>query len=100
MKSVRVSGTENYAEEASDLLQRYESISFADTHRSVMHLIPNDPCHVLDIGAGTGRDPAAFAPLGHRVVPVQPPEELPRPPPPLPPSPPITPLAPKSPTHP
>src|SRR5260370_6568027 len=76
MKSVRVSGTENYAEEASDLLQRYESISFADTHRSVMHLIPNDPCHVLDIGAGTGRDAAGFAALGHRVVAVEPTEEL------------------------
>jgi SAM-dependent methyltransferase len=76
MRSVRVSGTENYAEEAPDLLQRYESISFADTHRSVTHLIPNDPCHVLDIGAGTGRDAAGFAAMGHRVVAVEPTEEL------------------------
>ena len=29
MKSVQVSGTEHYAEEAPDLLKRYESISFA-----------------------------------------------------------------------
>jgi SAM-dependent methyltransferase len=76
MKSVRVSGTENYAEEASDLLQRYESIAFADTHRSVMHLIPNDLCRVLDIGGGTGRDAAGFAALGHRVVAVEPTAEM------------------------
>jgi SAM-dependent methyltransferase len=76
MKPVRVSGTEHYAEEAPDLLQRYESISFTDTHRSVMHLIPKSPCHVLDIGAGTGRDAAGFAALGHRVVAVEPTEEM------------------------
>jgi SAM-dependent methyltransferase len=76
MKSVRVSGTEHYAEEAPDLLKRYESISFADTHRSVLQLIPNEPCRVLDIGAGTGRDAAGFAGLGHRVVAVEPTEEM------------------------
>src|SRR5882724_8251626 len=76
MKSVRVSGTEHYAEEALDLLKRYETISFGATHRSVMHLIPKDPCHVLDIGAGTGRDAAGFATLGHSVVAVEPTEEL------------------------
>jgi protein-L-isoaspartate O-methyltransferase len=76
MKPTRVSGTEHYAEEAPDLLQRYETISFAETHRSVMHLLPKDPCHVLDIGAGTGRDAAGFATLGHRVVAVEPTEEM------------------------
>jgi len=76
MKSVRVSGTEHYAEEAPDLLKRYETISFGATHRSVMHLIPKDPCHVLDIGSGTGRDAAGFAELGHRVVAVEPTEEM------------------------
>jgi protein-L-isoaspartate O-methyltransferase len=76
MRSVQVSGTEHYAEEAPDLLKRYESISFADTHRSVMHLIPNEPCRVLDIGAGTGRDAAGFAALGHRVVAVEPTEAM------------------------
>jgi hypothetical protein len=43
MKAVRTSGTENYAEEAPELLKRYESISFADHHRSVIHLIPTVP---------------------------------------------------------
>jgi len=76
VKAVRVSGTENYAEEAPELLKRYESISFADAHRAVMHLIPQEPCRVLDIGAGTGRDAAGFAALGHHVVAVEPTEEM------------------------
>jgi 2-polyprenyl-3-methyl-5-hydroxy-6-metoxy-1,4-benzoquinol methylase len=76
VKAVPVSGTESYAEEASQLLKRYESISFAEAHRSVMHLIPNEPCRVLDIGAGTGRDAAGFAAMGHRVLAVEPTEEM------------------------
>src|ERR1700730_11980131 len=76
MKAVRISGTENYAEEAPELLKRYESISFADHHRMVMHLIPTVPGRVLDIGAGTGRDAAGFVGLGHSVVAVEPTEEL------------------------
>jgi protein-L-isoaspartate O-methyltransferase len=76
MKAVRVSGTENYAEEAPELLKRYESISFADTHRTVVHLIPKEPCRILDIDAGTGRDAAGFAAMGHRVVAVEPTEEM------------------------
>jgi SAM-dependent methyltransferase len=76
MRAVRVSGTENYAEEAPELLKGYESISFADTHRLVMHLIPTSPSRVLDIGSGTGRDAAGFAALRHLVVAVEPTEEL------------------------
>src|ERR1700719_3158730 len=76
MKAVRISGTENYAEEAPELLKRYESISFADHHRLVMHLISTVPGRVLDIGAGTGRDAAGFASLGHSVVAVEPTEEF------------------------
>ena len=76
MRAARVSGTENYAEEAPELLERYESISFADQHRFIMHLIPTAPSRVLDIGAGTGRDAAGFAALGHSVVAIEPTEEL------------------------
>ena len=76
MQSVRISGTENYAEEAPELLKRYESISFADHHRSVMHLILATPGRVLDIGAGTGRDAAGVASRGHSVVAVEPTEAL------------------------
>jgi len=76
MKAARVSGTENYANEAPELLKRYESISFADAHASVLHLIPPAPRRVLDIGAGTGRDAAGFVSLGNSVVAVEPTEEL------------------------
>jgi SAM-dependent methyltransferase len=72
----RVSGTEGYAQEASSLLDAYEKISVNDVHRPVLHLIPATPCRLLDIGAGTGRDAARFAELGHRVVAVEPVDEL------------------------
>jgi len=73
---MRLSGTEGYAEEASSLLDIYESISFADMQAKIMHLIPEEPCRVLDIGAGTGRDAAGFAALGHDVVAVEPVDEM------------------------
>jgi protein-L-isoaspartate O-methyltransferase len=59
----RVSGTEGYAESADALAGRYESISFADVHRQILHLIPRTSSRILDIGAGTGRDAAALARL-------------------------------------
>jgi 2-polyprenyl-3-methyl-5-hydroxy-6-metoxy-1,4-benzoquinol methylase len=71
-----VSGTVGYAEEADDLFRRYENISFAEVHRSALHLIPTAPCWVLDIGSGTGRDAAALAAMGHRVVAVEPTAEM------------------------
>ena len=37
---------------------------------------PTTPCHVIDIGAGTGRDAAAFAERGHSVTAVEPTPEL------------------------
>jgi SAM-dependent methyltransferase len=76
MTSIPVSGTEGYAEQADALRAQYEDIAFADVHRQVLHLIPTAPCTVLDIGAGTGRDAAGFAALGHRVVAVEPTAEL------------------------
>ena len=73
---VRVPGTEGYAETAAVVAQRYEEITFDDVHASVRHLIPTAPPDVLDIGAGTGRDAAALAAMGHRVVAVEPTAEL------------------------
>jgi SAM-dependent methyltransferase len=73
---VSVSGTEGYSEEAETLVRRYESVSFAEVHRAVLHLIPTAPSEVLDIGSGTGRDAAALAALGHRVVAIEPTTEM------------------------
>jgi SAM-dependent methyltransferase len=72
MAAARVSGTEGYAEHAEALARQYESIAFEHVQRSFLHLIPAASSLVLDIGAGTGRDAAGFAALGHRVVAVEP----------------------------
>jgi SAM-dependent methyltransferase len=69
-------GTAGYGTRAADLAAQYESITFEDVHRDVLHLFPAEPSHVLDIGAGSGRDAAALALRGHRVVAVEPMQEL------------------------
>ena len=71
-----VSGTEGYADEAPSLFERYDSLAFVDVHRPVLHLMPDSPGGVVDIGAGTGRDAAFLAAMGHRVVAVEPTREL------------------------
>jgi SAM-dependent methyltransferase len=68
----RRAGNEGYAEEAETLTRQYESVRFVDVHGPVLHLLPTTPSRVLDIGAGTGRDAAALAAMGHRVVAVEP----------------------------
>ncbi|MGY6270331.1 class I SAM-dependent methyltransferase [Achromobacter denitrificans] len=70
------SGTQGYGENAAALADQYESIAFADVHRDVAHLIPAAPALIVDIGAGSGRDAAALARMGHRVVAAEPTAEL------------------------
>jgi SAM-dependent methyltransferase len=72
MSAGPVSGTEGYAAEAAALVRQYEAIPFAAVHRDILHLLPAAPARVLDIGAGTGRDAAADAAMGHAVVAVEP----------------------------
>jgi SAM-dependent methyltransferase len=72
----RPSGTEGYGETADERVQQYESLAFADVHRHMLHLFPTTPSRVIDIGAGTGRDAAAFAGMGHTVTAVEPTPEL------------------------
>ena len=74
--TIRVSGTEGYGETAAERVKQYESIPFAHVHRHMMHLFPTMPSRVIDIGAGTGRDAAGFADLGHAVTAVEPTPEL------------------------
>lgn len=71
-----ISGTEGYSSEAKDLIERYEKIPFVEKHQRVLHLFPSEPGYILDIGAGTGADAAWFADRGHRVVAVEPTDEL------------------------
>jgi protein-L-isoaspartate O-methyltransferase len=72
----RPSGTEGYADEAPTLARQYESIAFAEVHRQIMFLIPPAPARTVDIGAGTGRDAAGFAAMGHTVTAVEPTAEM------------------------
>lgn len=71
-----IEGTQGYGDNAPALAEQYESITFADVHHEVMHLFPSPPARVLDVGAGSGRDAAALAMLGHRVVAVEPTDAL------------------------
>jgi SAM-dependent methyltransferase len=70
------SALDGYARDADALAGRWEDISFTELHQPVLHLFPAIPCSVLDIGAGTGRDAGQLAALGHRVVAVEPSDEL------------------------
>jgi SAM-dependent methyltransferase len=69
-------GTAGYAEAADTLAQQYESITFADIYADLLRFVPEPPARALDIGAGTGRDAAALAALGHKVLAVEPTAEL------------------------
>jgi SAM-dependent methyltransferase len=68
--------TAGYAQEAPALFELYESISAEALHQPVWHLIPTTPSRLIDIGAGTGRDAAHFATMGHRVLAVEPVAEM------------------------
>lgn len=63
---------QEYERQADQLSDAWERVSFTDVHQPVLHLIPSHPSDVVDVGAGTGRDAAAFADMGHRVVAVEP----------------------------
>ncbi|MEM9938007.1 MAG: class I SAM-dependent methyltransferase [Pseudomonadota bacterium] len=71
-----VPSTAGYANEAEDLFKRYEARKAADIHKPWSHFFPSPPAHILDIGAGTGRDAAWFASLGHQVTAVEPVDEM------------------------
>ncbi|HVF18072.1 MAG TPA: methyltransferase domain-containing protein [Steroidobacteraceae bacterium] len=70
--NARAESTRAYTEQAAALIARYESISFEDSHRDELHLLPTAPGRVLDIGAGSGRDAAWLAERGHSVLAVEP----------------------------
>lgn len=72
MNALPVPGTQGYAEEAAQLIARYEGIAFADKYAAVLPLLPETPGTVLDIGAGTGADAAWLAARGHAVTAVEP----------------------------
>ena len=72
----KVPGISGYADEAPNLLDRYERRAFADIHSKTIHLFPAPPADALDIGAGTGRDAGGLARRGYEVVAVEPVTEM------------------------
>ena len=73
---MRFPGTDGYAELADSLVAQYESRRTNVTHPAFAKLWPNPPALVCDVGAGTGRDAAAFAARGHSVLAVEPVAEM------------------------
>ncbi len=61
-----------YEGRAEELAAAYESVAFEAVHGPVLDLLPPAPAPALDVGAGSGRDAAALARRGHRVLAVEP----------------------------
>ena len=58
--------------EARDAAARYEVVNAQEVNRWLLDLLPNGKACILDVGAGSGRDAAWLAALGHDVVAVEP----------------------------
>ena len=65
-------GTAGYEKDLETLVRKLEAIPFEALHREVLPLLPPPPVVILDVGAGSGRDAAAFVALGYAVVAVEP----------------------------
>lgn len=61
-----------YEADGQDLVDRFEAIDPAGLYAPVAQFIPAARARIADIGAGTGRDAAWLAGLGHAVVAVEP----------------------------
>ncbi len=65
-----------YSQNADDFLRQYESLSPASVNREWAGFIPERGSRILDVGAGSGRDSAWMASMGHAVVAVEPADGL------------------------
>ncbi len=72
MTTANLDGTQGYDQDVEAFFDRADGITFAEKHAAVLHLIPAAPSRILDIGAGSGKDAADFAALGHTVLAVEP----------------------------
>lgn len=61
-----------YDANVDGLVRSYEAIPADQVHGWLIPFLPDAPALVLDVGAGTGRDAAWLASLGHRIVAVEP----------------------------
>ena len=58
--------------EARDAAARYETVAPQLLNRWLLDLLPKGKACILDVGAGSGRDAAWLAALGHDVVAIEP----------------------------
>lgn len=63
---------DGYAAAAPRLIPQYEAVVPSELFAPVMHLFPDGPCRIVDLGAGTGTAAAWFAARGHKVLAVEP----------------------------
>ena len=61
-----------YDANAGEVAARYETLASTAVHGWLHDLLPQGPGNVLDVGAGSGRDAAWLASMGHDVVAVEP----------------------------
>ena len=66
----------SYNAEAPTLVRDYEDLPFKQVHAPILDLLPDPGAHILDMGAGSGRDAAWFAANGYNVVAAEPATEM------------------------
>jgi SAM-dependent methyltransferase len=59
-----------------EFAEAYDAFGFEDIHAGALPFIPPTPGHLLDVGAGSGRDAAWFAARGWQVVAAEPAQAL------------------------
>lgn len=64
--------TDPYTQQAECFFDQYQSVRFADVHRSWLGHLPAQPGFAIDVGAGSGRDACALADMGWDVLAVEP----------------------------
>jgi len=70
--AIGIKGAAGYAAVVERFVEATEAIAFSQLHEAFLPFIPARPSQVLDVGAGTGRDAAVLAAMGHEVVAVEP----------------------------
>lgn len=67
-----ITGWQPYDAESESYFWTYEGLGFSTVHQSLLPFLPPKGSLCLDIGAGSGRDAAALAKRGYRVIAVEP----------------------------
>jgi 2-polyprenyl-3-methyl-5-hydroxy-6-metoxy-1,4-benzoquinol methylase len=66
----------DYDVHAAKLAEQWRTLDPLEVHAPVLHLMPQTPSRILDIGAGAGGDAGWYASLGHSVLAVEPADGL------------------------